>query len=194
MNNSFHSPGRCGAQRKGHALSWPCAVAGALLCAALLFGANAGAFAADTPEYTLGTTVKGGTGGDLSKYAVSGWQDPEKEWTWTDGETAKLAVRIPPTQSDLLFKAVVNGFIHPPDLKSQPVEVLVNDKKVADWTLGIVGEHVATVPEEVAKKGGVVTFTFRMPKAVAPKAVGASADPRVLGMCMLRFELLRKAE
>ena len=44
--------------------------------------------------------------------------------------------------------------------------------------LGFLG---APIPQELTKPGGKLTLTFKMPKAISPKDLGKSEDPRVLG-------------
>ena len=140
-------------------------------------------------RYTYGTKIAFTQSGRATPYQVSGWSTPEPQFTWTEGDTAVLALRVRPTDSVVALRMRVAGFLHGSELPVQPVEVLVNDRKIADWQVGAVAEHTAMVPQELVKAGGVLTFTFRMPKAISPKAAGIGEDPRVLGMCVYEFEL-----
>lgn len=145
--------------------------------------------AKSSERYAFGTAVKAGTDGEFQRYAVSGWSKTEEQFTWSEGNTAVLAIRVPATEAGIALKMRANGFMHPPDLPHQPVEVLVNNQKVADWTVGEVAEHSAVIPPELLKGGGLLTITFKMPKAVSPKDIGGVDDPRVLGLCVHEFEL-----
>lgn len=153
-------------------------------------GTAASSEPAKNPEpYAFGTTVKAGKGGEFGRYAVSGWSKTEDQFTWTEGNTAVLAMHIPATEAGITLKMRANGLIHPPALPHQPVEVLVNNQKIADWTVGGVAEHSSAIPPQMVNAGGLLTITFKMPKAVAPKAVAGVNDQRVLGLCVHDFEL-----
>jgi hypothetical protein len=76
-----------------------------------------------------------------------------------------------------------------PELPFQPVEVHINDQKIAEWQVSDTAEFVAAIPHDLTKAGGVLTIVFKTPKATSPKALGLSADPRVLGICCLDLEL-----
>ena len=140
-------------------------------------------------EYTYGTKISFAQSGAATNYQVSGWSAPEPQFTWTEGDTAVLAVRVPASDSPVVLRARGAGFVNPPALPAQPIEVVVNDKKIAEWQAGDVAEYTAMIPQEMVKDGGVLTITFRMPKAIAPKAAGVSEDPRVLGFCLYEIEL-----
>jgi hypothetical protein len=145
--------------------------------------------AGGSAQYTYGTKISFAKAGRGSAHQVSGWSTPEPQFTWTEGDTAALAVRVPPTETAVALRVRASGFMNPPDLTSQPVEVLVNDQKIADWQVGALAEHTAMVPPALVKEGGVLTFTFKIPKAIAPKAAGVAEDPRILGMCVHEVEL-----
>jgi hypothetical protein len=83
------------------------------------------------------------------------------------------------------------GLIKEPELPFQPVEVLVNDQKVADWKVGDTADFIAAIPHDITRKGGELTITLKVPKAISPKALGLNADPRVLGICCHELELTK---
>lgn len=140
-------------------------------------------------EYTYGKSVSFAGSGQGAKYQVSGWSSAEPQFTWTEGDTAVMAVRVPPTDTAVALKMMAAGFTNPPELTAQPVEVFVNDKKIADWEVSRPAEQTAMIPPEMVKEGGLLTFTFKMPKATSPKSAGVSEDARVLGLSVYSFEL-----
>ena len=140
-------------------------------------------------EYTYGTKISFAQSGAATSYQVSGWSKPEPQFTWTEGDTAVLAIRVPASDAPVVLRARGAGFLNPPELTTQPIEVMVNDKKIAEWQVGDVSEYTAMIPQEMVKEGGVLTITFKMPKAIAPKTAGVSEDPRVLGFCVHEIEL-----
>lgn len=164
----------------------------ALLASLVLFGCRDtqdSSQSASAKQYAYGTKISFTQAGAATGYQVSGWSNPEAQFTWTEGNTAVLAVRVPATQAEVALKMRVAGFLNPPQLTTQPVEVFVNDQKIADWQVGELAEQTAMIPVDVVKSGGLLTFTFRIPKATSPKTAGVAEDPRVLGICVHEVEL-----
>jgi hypothetical protein len=52
--------------------------------------------------------------------------------TRTQGTAAVLAMRVSPTNEPVVLKMKLAGLTKDPELPYQPVEVYVNDQKVAD--------------------------------------------------------------
>ncbi|HVF71488.1 MAG TPA: hypothetical protein VM940_07745 [Chthoniobacterales bacterium] len=140
----------------------------------------------------FGTRISFSQAGDSARYKVSGWSKAEEKFTWSEGTSAQLKIPITPTEDPIILKMSVAALINPPALPFQPVEVYVNDQKIADWQVGNTAEFTAPLPAAVTKLGGVLNFTFKTPKATSPKALGQSADERVLGICCLDLELAKR--
>lgn len=97
---------------------------------------------------------------------------------------------VPPTERAVTLKMKLHSLFKEPALPSQPVAVLVNGTKIADWEVKRTANFTAAIPEQFTKNGGTLTFTFEIPKAVSPKELGFSKDDtRALGICVLNFEL-----
>jgi hypothetical protein len=77
-----------------------------------------------------------------------------------------------------------------PELPFQPVEVYVNQQKVAAWQVAEDAEFSAAIPQEITRRGGLLTITLKIPKTTSPNALGLSADPRVLGVGCFDFQLV----
>lgn len=138
----------------------------------------------------VGQQIKFGKGGDSERYRVSGWSHTEDNFTWTEGTSAKLSLPIGKEPGPLNLTVNMSGFAQPPQLTSQPVEVLVNGQKLADWEAGsIAREYSVSVPADAIKGGGTIEIEFRTPKATSPKSVGLNEDPRVLGIGVFALEL-----
>ena len=167
----------------------------ALLCGFQFFGcdqqpsAQKQTLTVNTDQIEYDMTVDFGQGGQAGPFRVSGWSKPEEKFTWSDGNTAVLAIPIPPTQERLTFRMTAAGLFKEPELPFQLVEVDVNGEKIADWQLRDTALFSATIPERLTKPGGILTFTFKIPRATSPKQLGVSEDARVLGMCVHNFEL-----
>jgi hypothetical protein len=141
-----------------------------------------------------GTKVSFGTGGNSEPLRVSGWSGTESQMTWTEGTAAVLAMRVSPTNEPVALKMKLAGMTKDPEVPYQPVEVYVNDQKVADWQLvADPAEFSASIPQEITRRGGLLRITLKIPKATSPKALGVTADPRILGVACFDLQLALKA-
>lgn len=126
---------------------------------------------------------------EADPYKVSGWSPTERNFTWTIGKAAVIAIPVPPNSGPLRLRMLVSAYTHPPELVSQPVEVYANGEKVADWNVTGLVYNVADIPKEVANKNTTLTVQFRTPKAASPAEFSAKGDDRVLGICCTEMEL-----
>lgn len=137
-----------------------------------------------------GTKVSFGTGGNSEPLRVSGWSGTESQMTWTEGTAAVLAMQVSPTNEPVALKMKLAGLTKDPELPYQPVEVYVNDQRVADWQLvADPAEFSASIPQEITRRGGLLRITLKIPKAISPKALGTSNDPRILGVACFDLQL-----
>jgi hypothetical protein len=160
----------------------------------LLLGCNrseSGADSSGPPEVQYGSKITFGKGGNSEPYKSTGWSPTEEKFTWSEGTSAQLRIPVPASNEPVTLRMRLAALIKPPELPAQPVEVLINDQKIAEWQVGDTSEFVARVPLDLTKKGGVLNVTIKTPKATSPKALGLSADPRVLGICCLELELAK---
>ncbi len=139
-------------------------------------------------SYQYGTKINFGLHGNAALYKVSGWSAAEPESTWTEGQSAKLAFTISPANKPITFKAVVSGFVKPPDLPSQPVTVVINGQEVAHWEIAAKGVAQMDIPAQFTQSGKL-ELEFKLPKAASPASLGVSIDQRLLGMCFYELEL-----
>lgn len=159
--------------------------------------------------YEYGDPIFFGLGGDSKRFKLSGWSHIEPEWTWTDGIGASLIIQIRPTaQQPLTLRMKLGGFVHPPELPYQPVDVMVNGRKIASWRVAEHRVYRAVIPPEVVG-GGETTFSghpadprisallfvdFYMPKAQPPVLLGDVHDWRRLGIVCSEFVIVEGAE
>jgi len=179
------------------AMRFPAAVVAAL--ALVMLGACS---KSNTPETSVpgsdvnlayGTKVSFGTGGNSEPFRVSGWSRTEPQMTWTVGTAAVLAMRVSRTNEPVALKMKLAGLTKDPEVPYQPVEVYVNDEKVADWQVANEEEFSAPIPQEMTRRGGPLRITLKIPKATSPKALGMGADPRILGVACFDLQLALKA-
>ncbi|HSH39948.1 MAG TPA: hypothetical protein VK993_14325, partial [Chthoniobacterales bacterium] len=139
-------------------------------------------------EIEYGTLIDFTAGGSAELLKVSGWSKPETGFTWAEGNSATLAVRVRPTDSPITMRMKAAGLIKEPELPFQPVEVYVNNDKVADLQVGSTAEYNVAIPQGFTKAGGLLTVSFRIPKAASPKSLGQNEDERVLGIRIFNLE------
>jgi hypothetical protein len=77
-----------------------------------------------------------------------------------------------------------------PELPFQPVAVYVKEQKVADPQVAEDAEFSAAIPQEITRRCGLLTITLKIPKTNSPKALGLSADPRVVGVGCFDVQLV----
>jgi hypothetical protein len=140
-------------------------------------------------EIPFNTKITFGLGGSSEIYKSSGWSKTEEKFTWTEGMSAQLRLPVAATNEPVALKIRMAALIKPLDLPSQPVEIYINGQKIAEWQVGDTAEFVAEIPHDLTKLGGVLAINIKTPKAISPKALGLSADPRVLGICCFDLEL-----
>lgn len=140
--------------------------------------------------YRIGERIDFSRAGYPERYFTRGWSKPEPWGTWTNAEIAEL--RIQPAdrcdQLDLIIEA--RAFIAPSH-PAQIIEVLANgallDRLAYEDSEMI--EKRLRLPETIAKSGGDVVLTFRMPSAKSPAELGMSSDTRQLGLGVISMRL-----
>ncbi len=152
------------------------------------------------PVFSAGDAASGkadvsfASNGNALPFEASGWSSSGSLGTWTNASVATLRVRgLSPDRGNLTIRATALGFC----TKSHPevnVTVLVNGHKVAVWPLRINEssvERVAEAPD--AYLGPPVTIiSFDIDNPRSPLDLGVSADPRKLGMEMVKLSLTQQ--
>jgi hypothetical protein len=132
--------------------------------------------------YAFGTVLNFGAGGNADRYKDSGWYTAEEDFSWTGKAPGIIALRVPATGGALDLHAKLGGMIKPGTLPVQPTEVYANGEKIAEWQVAYPADFYAQVPSEIAGAGGRLEIQLRPLKPVAPKAINAGADVRILGL------------
>ncbi len=147
---------------------------------------------AHRPLYQYGTPIIFNTSGMWDQYRGQGWCGPEEHYTWTDGSVASVV--FPLTKSDEPVTLIVRtgGNIRPPSLPFQPVDVLVNDRKIASWEVADDKVYIATIPKDfLTEPRNNLYIDFSIPKAISPTDLGTGADGRRLGMRVSEVTITR---
>jgi hypothetical protein len=114
-----------------------------------------------------------------------------KEWTWSEGKSAQLALPVPSDPGALTLVIKMGALISRPAVPHQAVEVFANGQKIAEWEVADMADFSALIPAEVTKKGGTLSIELRVPNATSPKALGLTDDSRILGVRVYSAELKR---
>ena len=144
-----------------------------------------------------GMTIFFGLGGDSERVRVRGWSYTEPHFTWTDGQSAALGIRLLPAKHPIRLRFKMSGMTAPPRVPFQVVDVHVNSEKLATWEVGdqrtftlVVPRHFVASPERapgapppfVAEPGTRLLIEFTIPNAISPHELGQSEDRRQLGL------------
>lgn len=142
-------------------------------------------------KYEFGSSISFGVGGGSERFKQAGWSGPEKEAAWTTADSAKLVLSIEPSDQPLNLRMRLAGFTNPPEVPFQPVEVLANGQKIAEWQVSEKADFAAVIPAAIIKEGGDLTIELKIPKAVSPKSIGRGGDPRLLGVFCFELALTK---
>ncbi len=142
-------------------------------------------------SYNLGDVVRFGQDGGSERFRLAGWSSTEKDLTWSIGNSAKLLFTIQPSEQALKLRMRLAALQGVP----QPVEVFANAQKIADWEVWLrqstSADFTAVIPAGIVKDGGSLLLELKTPKAISPKALGYSEDPRVLGVICYELAITR---
>ena len=147
--------------------------------------------AATDNTYQLGTVINFGAGGGSERFRVDGWSPSESQFTWSVGNSAKLMFSLGKVDQPLTLRMTMASLINPPALVSQPVEVIANGQKIADWEVAVTADFKATIPAGAIKDDGLLRIELKTPKATSPKSLGLSEDLRVLGVLVSQIEITK---
>jgi hypothetical protein len=132
-------------------------------------------------SYAFGETVGFGQQGNSDLFKGGGWGPTEGYFAWTNGFSAILAFSVPETKKTLELRMHLGAYTNS-TIRYQPVEVRVNDERVADWQVAADdADYVAVVPPDIANHDQLIV-ELRIPNATSPLVVGEGDDPRLLGV------------
>ena len=132
----------------------------------------------------IGETLPFGAGTKGVAGLGTGWSGPEAWGTWSDGRSAVVVLNLaePPT-SDLALAVKGSAYLAPGH-SSQDVSVSVNQQPAVQWHYQAGAEPIQTVkvPRSAVLKDGRLILRFDFSNPASPASVGASIDPRLLGL------------
>ena len=149
-------------------------------------------------------TIFFGQGGDSERIRVRGWSHTERYFTWTDGDSAALGIRLLPAKHPIRLHFKMAGMSAPPRVPFQVVDVHVNSEKLATWEVGAEGVFTLVVPRRfvaapkrppgapppfIAEPGTRLLIEFTIPNAISPHELGQSEDSRRLGLRLAELRI-----
>jgi len=120
-----------------------------------------------------------------------GWSVPESWGRWMLGHAATLVFRLSDQPSrDLRIDVSVVPFI-PPTHPRQNVEIVANDRVVAQQTFekGGVSDIQVVIPKDVIGSSGLVQLRLNSADPASPAALGLSGDARELSIGITRLRI-----
>lgn len=169
---------------------------GAIIAAVAIVSLQTGCLRAPEPHVVpppeaVGWVISFAGGGGSEPYRVSGWSRSEPDYTWTDGTSATLALPIPVLGTPYIMRMKLGSFVFPPDLPAQDVDLFVNGRRLARWSVSGTGDFQVVIPRELTSSTSTLEVELQIPHATSPKAIGQSADERLLGLRCYSLELKR---
>ncbi|MBI3886892.1 MAG: hypothetical protein HY302_14360 [Opitutae bacterium] len=120
-------------------------------------------------------------GGNLEDFSLFGFNTPDGDFSWTNLPDAALQFSAPRTARDILFSLKAEPFVATGRIRSQPMALTVNGRKIAAFDLDRLQTLTARIPAEVWNLRPVITVVLSFPKAESPLHLALSTDPRLLG-------------
>jgi hypothetical protein len=140
----------------------------------------------DLPPYRPGQVLDFSLGQTTNRsYRAGGWSITDPWGIWTIEREAQLILpTVRTTGGALQLRVQARSFLTD-KLPRQEVEVVVNDRPVAEWEFtpeNSAGERMAVIPAEVMELHEPLQVAFRVPTAMSPAELGMSIDARRLGI------------
>ncbi len=134
-------------------------------------------------DLEYGEKVFFSTRGDAERLQVKGWSLPEQEYTWTEGTSAMIGLRLQESKIPVTLSVRTAGINSPPKVPFQPVDVMIGDEKIAHWDVADEATFTAAIPQQLtAARENIVFIEFRIPVAISPALLGQGKDSRQLGL------------
>jgi hypothetical protein len=148
------------------------------------------------PTYRLSDIVDFSGKGDGWFYAAEGWSSPEVWGRWSEGEEARIVMRISGyIGQELTLNLTYRALVHP-ELPCQKVEITGNGHALATQKICIADSgHIPTsyhyrLSEGVVSAEGLLEIRIKTPDAVSPNHLGVNEDHRILGVGLEALQII----
>ena len=142
-------------------------------------------------NYTWGDAIHFGTSGNSEQYKLDGWSSPDGPVTWILGQWALLSLRTAQPPGPMVLRVRVQAYLHPPEISTQRVRVLVNQKLVGEWVFKDrrVHDEVVAVPPDAFNLPNQTMIAIQTSDAVAPSSVNDGTDVRKLSLAVYKLSI-----
>jgi hypothetical protein len=127
-----------------------------------------------------------GTGGNDTQYIQSGFSGPENGHRWTSGNKASLMFDAGEmAKRDFIVIMNITPLVGR-KLKEQRVEVFVDGKKQANWTISVPATQILQL--KAKPDDSYYYVEFHLPDAITPKELGINKDVRQLSIAFREIQ------
>jgi hypothetical protein len=139
----------------------------------------------------LELTIDFRAGGNSQSYVAGGWALAEPDLTWMIGPESQIILRLDGKAEGYLLAVDVIPFQHPPELMSQRLIVLANDRVVGSSEVTRPGMLAYRIPQAVYAQSLRTVITLQHPDAARPSALMQSVDERNLAFSVSSVRVYR---
>jgi hypothetical protein len=140
----------------------------------------------------VGTRIEFTHSDSRSAYLVEGWSSPEGWGTWSEGQTAKIAI---PIRSGHVSRIVVEaGALVSPEHPVQNVGINVNGVSLQGYEISMPSGNLIQInlPDQARARieaDAVLRLHFEFHNAISPAAIGMNIDQRRLALGLVAISL-----
>jgi hypothetical protein len=153
-------------------------------------------------HYEIGEEIDFSDPADSRCFMRGGWGETEDWGVWTIGRQAELALRLESKlDRPLVLSALVQPFLTPTH-RNLTVRISAARREIAQWTFDVDATggaapqwRQASLPARShSKHSGPLKLCFTVDTPASPLSLGLSADPRSLGLGLLKLSLTRASQ
>jgi hypothetical protein len=139
----------------------------------------------------IALTIDFGSLGNSADYKLSGWQEPERGFTWTLGNRSTLTFPCPDSPGRYALELQVSPFVWKDKLATQRIIVTVNEDEVGRF--GVEHDAVLSceIPWAVLFRRDACIVEFQLPDSAKPIDVNGVPDTRSLAIAFDEVRLVR---
>ena len=163
-----------------------------IICSVILVAVFTGTcfFVLEKKSELQTTTILFDKSVDTSKYKLTGFGIPEKDFTWTIEEESTLSIPVSQIPDGYNFMLSVDAMpFLAKKIKKQTISVFVNDVLVDKWVFDGPMVHSVILPNNVLNQSGIINIKFQTDNKKSPKNLKISSDTRILGIAMKKLVL-----
>ena len=117
-------------------------------------------------------------------HLVQGWSNPEAWGTWSEGNEADIALRVPAQAQTIVIEAF--AFVQPMHV-GQEMVFTINGVQALSTRLTRLQDNLIEIPltapiREAIARDTLMRIHVRLPDAISPRQLGLGDDQRVMGL------------